>query len=104
MTVPCDHPGWPHDWLLGVLARAARDGLKAFAETLIVELGDIEVRENPTGLVGVPMRDTAQDTHLHHWGAPCPISFITRLTGTARVDSRVVLPSRAQVSGRSRPK
>ena len=50
---------------LGVLARAAPDRLKAFAETLIDELGEIEVLRSRTGLVMLPMRDTAKGTVFH---------------------------------------
>lgn len=58
-------PDHTHEALLGVLARADAIRLKAFAEPLIPDLGDIEVRENRTGLVMLPMRDTAQGTHFH---------------------------------------
>ena len=57
--------GWPHDQMLSVLARADASRLKSFAEPLIDDLGEIEVRENRTGLVMLPMRDTAQGTHFH---------------------------------------
>lgn len=56
---------WPHDRILGVLARADGDSLKAFADPLIAALGQIEVIENRTGLVMLPMRDTAQGTAFH---------------------------------------
>ena len=58
-------PGWPHDAMLGVLARSDAAALKAFAEPLIDALPDITVVENRTGLVMLPMRDTAQGTHFH---------------------------------------
>lgn len=58
-------PDHSHEALLGVLARADAVRLKAFAEPLIADLGEIEVRENRTGLVMLPMRDTAQGTHFH---------------------------------------
>ncbi|MEL6643357.1 MAG: phosphonate C-P lyase system protein PhnG [Pseudomonadota bacterium] len=58
-------PGWDHAALLSVLARSDADRLKAFAETLIPDLGEIDVIENRTGLVMLPMRDTAQGTHFH---------------------------------------
>ena len=57
--------GRTHDEVLSVLARADATRLKAFAEPLITDLGDIEVRENRTGLVMLPMRDTAQGVHFH---------------------------------------
>lgn len=55
----------PHDAMLSVLARADADRLKAFAEPLIAALDDIEVIENRTGLVMLPMQDTAQGTNFH---------------------------------------
>ena len=58
-------PGWTHEAQLSVLARADDMALKAFAEPLIADLPDIEVIENRTGLVMLPMRDTAQGTHFH---------------------------------------
>jgi alpha-D-ribose 1-methylphosphonate 5-triphosphate synthase subunit PhnG len=58
-------PGWGHDAVLSTLARADAEGLKAFAEPLIASLPQIEVIENRTGLVMLPMRDTAQGTHFH---------------------------------------
>ena len=57
--------GRTHEEVLSVLARADATRLKAFAEPLITDLGDIEVRENRTGLVMLPMRDTAQGVHFH---------------------------------------
>ena len=58
-------PDHNHEHMLSVLARADATRLKTFAEPLIADLGDIEVRENRTGLVMLPMRDTAQGTHFH---------------------------------------
>ncbi|NIZ10037.1 phosphonate C-P lyase system protein PhnG [Pseudooceanicola sp. HF7] len=58
-------PDHGHDQMLGVLARADAARLKAFAEPLIAALEGIEVRENRTGLVMLPMRDTAEGTHFH---------------------------------------
>lgn len=54
-----------HDAMLSTLARADATRLKAFAEPLIADLPGIEVLENRTGLVMLPMRDTAQGTHFH---------------------------------------
>ncbi len=54
-----------HEDVLSVLARADADRLKAFAEPLILELGDIDVLQNRTGLVMLPMQDTAQGTNFH---------------------------------------
>lgn len=50
---------------LDVLARADSSRLKNFAETLIADLGEIEVLNSQTGLVMLPMRDTAQGTSFH---------------------------------------
>lgn len=58
-------PGWGHDATLSVLARADDARLKDFAAPLIAVLPEIEVQENRTGLVMLPMRDTAQGTHFH---------------------------------------
>ncbi len=54
-----------HDEMLRILARARADKLKVFAEPLIADLGDIEVLDNRSGLVMLPMQDTAQGTHFH---------------------------------------
>lgn len=54
-----------HATLLDTLARADAARLKALAETLLPDLGDIEVIENRTGLVMLPMQDTAQGTNFH---------------------------------------
>jgi alpha-D-ribose 1-methylphosphonate 5-triphosphate synthase subunit PhnG len=62
---PKDLQGWAHDALLGVLARSDAARLKTFAEPLIAELPDITVVENRTGLVMLPMRDTAKGIHFH---------------------------------------
>lgn len=62
---PRDLPGWSHDDILSVLARAEPERLKATAERVIPALPAIEVVENRTGLVMLPMRDTAQGTHFH---------------------------------------
>lgn len=62
---PKDLPRWPHDAMLAVLARADAGRLRTFAEPLIAQLPVIEVLENRTGLVMLPMRDTAQGTHFH---------------------------------------
>ncbi len=56
---------WGHDAMLSTLARADAARLKAFAEPLIADLPGLEVLENRTGLVMLPMRDTAQGTHFH---------------------------------------
>lgn len=62
---PATLPGWGHDAVLSTLARADDVRLKAFAEPLIADLPAIDVQENRTGLVMLPMRDTAQGTHFH---------------------------------------
>ena len=53
------------DNTLGTLARADGARLKAFAETLIPDLGDIEVLTSQSGLVMLPMRDTAKGVAFH---------------------------------------
>ena len=53
------------DDTLGTLARADGARLKAFAETLMPDLGDIEVLKSQSGLVMLPMRDTAKGTAFH---------------------------------------
>lgn len=58
-------PDHTHEEMLCILARADAARLKAFAEPLIASLGALEVLENRTGLVMLPMRDTAQGTHFH---------------------------------------
>ncbi|MQQ06922.1 phosphonate C-P lyase system protein PhnG [Epibacterium sp. SM1979] len=58
-------PQWSHDVVLSVLARSASDQIKAFAETLLPLLGPLEVLQSRTGLVMLPMRDTAQGTAFH---------------------------------------
>lgn len=50
---------------LDTLARADADRLKAFAETLIADLGEIEVLRSRSGLVMLPMRDTAKGVAFH---------------------------------------
>ena len=62
---PHELAGWPHETVLSVLARADADRLKDFAEPLISTVPDIAVSDNRTGLVMLPMRDTAQGTHFH---------------------------------------
>ncbi len=53
------------DDALGALARADADELKSFAETLIPDLGEIEVLQSQSGLVMLPMRDTAGGVAFH---------------------------------------
>ena len=54
-----------HGAALDVLARARPDRLKALAETVLTEVGDIEVITNRTGLVMVPLRDTVENVDFH---------------------------------------
>ena len=51
--------------ILDTLARADATRLKALAETLIADLGQIEVLQSRTGLVMLPMRDTAKGVAFH---------------------------------------
>ena len=50
---------------LSVLARADDARLKEFAETLIPDLGEVEVLQSRSGLVMLPMRDTAGGVAFH---------------------------------------
>lgn len=45
---------------LGILSRSPADVVKEFADTLLPELGPVEVLANRSGLVMVPMQDTAR--------------------------------------------
>lgn len=58
-------PHMAHDHMLSLLARIDPERLKPFAEGLIAGCGDIEVKKSQTGLVMLPMRDTAQGTAFH---------------------------------------
>jgi alpha-D-ribose 1-methylphosphonate 5-triphosphate synthase subunit PhnG len=62
-----DTPAQPfdHAHLLDILARADADRLAALAETVLASLGPVEVVQSRTGLVMLPMRDTAQGTDFH---------------------------------------
>lgn len=53
------------DEVLSVLARADSDRIKAFADRLIPEFDDLCVRRSRTGLVMLPMRDTAKGQVFH---------------------------------------
>ncbi|MEL7013192.1 MAG: phosphonate C-P lyase system protein PhnG [Pseudomonadota bacterium] len=53
------------DDALGALARADADKLKSFAETLLPELGEVEVLQSRSGLVMLPIRDTAGGVAFH---------------------------------------
>ncbi len=54
-----------HAQLLSVLARTDAGRLKAFAEPLMADLGAVDVLQSRTGLVMLPMRDTAGGTAFH---------------------------------------
>lgn len=55
----------PHSEILSILARSGGEALKAFGETLIPQLGEVDVQKSQTGLVMLPMFDTAQGTAFH---------------------------------------
>lgn len=55
----------PDSQQLSSLARADADVIKAFAETLLPQMGEIEVRQSRTGLVMLPMQDTAGGATFH---------------------------------------
>lgn len=57
--------GRPHGEALSILARARPEGLQALAETLIDALPPLEVVENRTGLVMLPMTDTVKGASFH---------------------------------------
>ena len=50
---------------LTALARSPAEPLKAVAENLLAELDGIDVLQSRTGLVMLPLRDTAQGTAFH---------------------------------------
>ncbi|OUS06610.1 phosphonate C-P lyase system protein PhnG [Rhodobacterales bacterium 52_120_T64] len=54
-----------HGQVLSTLARADADRIKALAETLIDQVGEVEVVASRTGLVMLPMQDTAGGTAFH---------------------------------------
>jgi alpha-D-ribose 1-methylphosphonate 5-triphosphate synthase subunit PhnG len=57
--------GFDHSGALSVLARSRPERLKALAEQLLEDLGDISVIANRTGLVMLPMRDTVKNVDFH---------------------------------------
>ena len=54
-----------HGEALDTLARSRPEGLKALAESVLENLGDLRVIANRTGLVMVPMRDTVENVDFH---------------------------------------
>jgi len=54
-----------HGEALDILARSRPEGLKALAESVLENLGDLRVIANRTGLVMVPMRDTVENVDFH---------------------------------------
>ena len=58
-------PDVSHEALLGILAQAESDGLKRFAESVLDRLGAVDVLSSRTGLVMLPLRDTAAGTAFH---------------------------------------
>ncbi|MGB3028469.1 phosphonate C-P lyase system protein PhnG [Paradevosia shaoguanensis] len=54
-----------HGEALDTLARSRPEGLKALAESVLEDLGDLRVIANRTGLVMVPMRDTVENVDFH---------------------------------------
>ncbi|MGC9418875.1 MAG: phosphonate C-P lyase system protein PhnG [Rhodovulum sp.] len=57
--------GRPHGEALSILARARPEALQELAETLIDALPPLEVIENRTGLVMLPMTDTVKGASFH---------------------------------------
>ena len=54
-----------HGDALGLLARADAAGVKRVAETVLPDLGAIDVLKSRTGLAMLPCRDSAQGTTFH---------------------------------------
>ncbi len=54
-----------HRFVLDTLAACDADPLKQAAEDLLAAAGDVEVVENRTGLVMLPMRDAVKGTAFH---------------------------------------
>lgn len=54
-----------HEEALSILARADATALKALGEDLVTGLPEVEVVHSRTGLVMLPMRDTAKGTAFH---------------------------------------
>ncbi|EKE67701.1 MULTISPECIES: phosphonate C-P lyase system protein PhnG [Roseobacteraceae] len=55
----------PHNLCLTTLARSDACAIKTFGEELLDHLDPVEVLSSRTGLVMLPMRDTAQGTGFH---------------------------------------
>lgn len=62
---PSDNDIFTHSDRLSILARADGLAIKQLSETLIDDLGDIEVIQSRTGLVMVPMRDSVKGSEFH---------------------------------------
>lgn len=54
-----------HSFVLETLARCDAGALKEFAEALLEGTGEVEVLENRTGLVMLPLRDAVKGTAFH---------------------------------------
>lgn len=54
-----------HEARLTLAARADAEAIKAVAEAVLPELPEVEVVQNRTGLVMLPMRDTVTATDFH---------------------------------------
>ena len=54
-----------HGDALGLLARADATEVKRLAETVLPDLGDVEVLKSRTGLVMLPCHDSAEGTTFH---------------------------------------
>jgi alpha-D-ribose 1-methylphosphonate 5-triphosphate synthase subunit PhnG len=51
--------------VLSILTQTPPEDIKTFTETLLPELGHIDVQQNRTGLVMLPYQDTAQGATFH---------------------------------------
>jgi alpha-D-ribose 1-methylphosphonate 5-triphosphate synthase subunit PhnG len=56
---------YSHEQALNILAGSDTAALKAFAEEVLIDLGDVTVVTNRTGLAMLPFRDTVKGTSFH---------------------------------------
>ncbi|MFB9948420.1 phosphonate C-P lyase system protein PhnG [Rhizobium puerariae] len=57
--------GYAHAQALGILAASRPDAIKACAEKVLDDLGDVSVLANRTGLAMLPFMDTVRNTAFH---------------------------------------
>jgi alpha-D-ribose 1-methylphosphonate 5-triphosphate synthase subunit PhnG len=56
---------YSHRQALEILAASDADAIKAFAENVLTDLGDVTVLSNRTGLAMLPYQDTVKGTAFH---------------------------------------